>query len=55
MDSMKLWAVKITPSVLLKLLWKCGIVERTTIFRWEMSLFLWKWDDGSAREVEDGN
>ena len=42
-DLLKLKLVELLPKGLLKLLWKTGIVKRTTVFRWEMNVGLREW------------
>lgn len=40
---MKLRVVELLPWWALRLLWVLRIVRRTTVFRWEMNLFLGEW------------
>ena len=43
MKNIKLFLVNVTPWQLLRCLWWCECVERTTIFRWEMNAALGEW------------
>jgi len=45
MDRFKLWLVKWTPWWVLQAFWRSGLVERTTVFRWEMNVALGEWAD----------
>ena len=41
---MKLFLVRIAPWWVLRALWRCGIVDRTTVFRWEVSVACGRWE-----------
>ncbi len=40
----KLFLARHTPSWVLHRLWVMGLVDRTTIFRWEMNVALREWE-----------
>ncbi len=49
----KLAIVRITPWWVLRGLWKTKLVERSTVFRWEMNVMVNEWDgpvDGEVKE-----
>lgn len=43
MNVAKLYLVRVLPWWVLRVLWRAGFVERTTIFRWEMNVACGQW------------
>ncbi len=42
-DRLKPWLVRKTPARVLRMLHETGLVQRTTVFRWEMNVLLGEW------------